>query len=101
LKLHSSFQEELDWSGLVIQTVFPDQQTFVAFLKSAHTARHFLPTNFRLPNRPADFVLSRSTPLPPGVDMSRPGKSYGIDNSHEWILQEKVQYAEFVPTRRP
>jgi len=55
LKLPFRFQEELDvvWVGHP-NWYFPDQQTFVAIPeKRAYHAGIFLPTNFRLPNRPA------------------------------------------------
>ena len=36
-----------------------------------------------------------------GVDMEPTReKLSALEKPHEWILQKKVQYAEFVPTRR-
>ena len=54
LKLPFSFQEELDVFGLVIQTGISGSANIRCHFSRPHIPRgHFLPTNFRLPNRPA------------------------------------------------
>jgi hypothetical protein len=70
------------------------------FLKSAHTARAFFAHEFPAAESTGDFVLKPLYSFAGlGVDMEPTReKLTALTNPHEWILQEKVQYAEFVPT---
>ena len=56
--------------------------------------------NFRLTNRWTITCSSRSIPSPGWASTwSRRAKSSrALEEPHQWILQKKVQYAEFVPT---
>jgi hypothetical protein len=101
LKLPFSFQEELDvvWVGHP-NWYFRISKHSLPFLKSAHTARAFFADEFPAAESTGDFVLKPLYSFAGlGVDMEPTReKLTALTNPHEWILQEKVQYAEFVPT---
>jgi hypothetical protein len=101
LKLPFSFQEELDvvWVGHP-NWYFRVSKHSLPFLKSAHTARAFFADEFPAAESTGGFVLKPLYSFAGlGVEMEPTReKLMALTNPHEWILQEKVQYAEFVPT---
>jgi len=101
LKLPFSFQEELDvvWVGHP-NWYFRISKHSLPFLKSAHTARAFFADEFPAAESTGDFVLKPLYSFAGlGVDMEPTRqKLTALKDPHAWILQEKVQYAEFVPT---
>ncbi|OLD61315.1 MAG: hypothetical protein AUI33_14705, partial [Ignavibacteria bacterium 13_1_40CM_2_61_4] len=96
-----SFQEELDvvWVGHP-NWYFRISKHSLPFLKAAHTARAFFANEFPAAESPGDFVLKPLYSFAGlGVDMEPTReKLEALTNPHEWILQQKVHYAEFVPT---
>src|SRR5437764_45324 len=70
------------------------------FLKTAHTARAFFADEFPAAEPTGDFVLKPLYSFAGlGVDMEPTReKLAALTNPQEWILQQKVHYAEFVPT---
>src|SRR5207253_8085428 len=70
------------------------------FLKTAHTARAFFADQFPAAESTGDFVLKPLYSFAGlGVDMEPTHeKLAALTNPQEWILQQKVHYAEFVPT---
>jgi hypothetical protein len=101
LKLPFSFQEELDvvWVGHP-NWYFRISKHSLPFLKSPYSSRAFFADEFPASESLGSFVLKPLYSFAGlGVDMepSRE-KLAALSRPHEWILQEKVQYAEFVPT---
>ena len=101
LNLPFSFQEKLDvvWVGHP-NWYFRISKHSLPFLRTAHTARAFFADEFPAAESAGDFVLKPLYSFAGlGVDMEPTReKLRALANPHEWILQEKVQYAEFVPT---
>src|SRR6266487_2410306 len=101
LDLPFSFQEELDvvWVGHP-NWYFRISKHSLPFLKTKHTARAFFADEFPAAESTDDFVLKPLYSFAGlGVDMEPTReKLAALKNPHEWILQEKVQYAEFVLT---
>jgi hypothetical protein len=101
LDLPFRFQDELDvvWVGHP-NWYFRISKHSLPFLKTEHTSSAFfadeLPPNESL----ADYVLKPLYSFAGlGVDMEPTrGKIDTLENPHEWILQKKVTYGEFVPT---
>ena len=101
LKLEFSFQEELDvtwvghpnWYSRISKHSLP-------FLKTAHTAPAFFADEFPAAESTDDFVLKPLYSFAGlGVDMEPTHeKLSALQDPRQWILQKKVQYAEFVPT---
>ena len=96
-----SFHDELDveWVGHP-NWYFRISKHSLPFLKTAHTSPAFFADQFP-PNEKIDnYVLKPLYSFAGlGVEMDPTrGKLASLTNPHEWILQRKVQYAEFVPT---
>jgi len=101
LNLPFSFQEEINvvWVGHP-NWYFRISKHSLPFLKTTHTARAFFADEFPAAEPTGDFVLKPLYSFAGlGVDMEPTReKLAALTNPQEWILQEKVQYAEFVPT---
>jgi hypothetical protein len=95
------FQEELDvkWVGHP-NWYFRISKHSLPFLKTEHTAPAFFADEFPGGEVLDDYVLKPLYSFAGlGVDMEpTPEKLGALDKPHEWILQKKVTYAEFVPT---
>src|SRR5881227_3863271 len=101
LKIQFSFQDELEvawvphpnWYYRISKHALP-------VLKTAHTSPAFFADQFSADEAIGSYVLKPLYSFAGlGVDMEPTReKLTALTNSHEWILQEKVQYAEFVPT---
>ena len=101
LNLSFSFQEEIDvaWVGHP-NWYFRISKHSLPFLKTAHTTQAFFADELRAAESADDFVLKPLYSFAGlGVDMEPTRtKLEALTNPHEWILQQKVQYAEFVAT---
>ncbi len=101
LNLPFSFQEELDvvWVGHP-NWYFRISKHSLPFLKTAHTARAFFADQFPAAESTDDFVLKPLYSFAGlGVDMEPTReKLAALTNPQEWILQQRVHYAEFVRT---
>jgi hypothetical protein len=101
LKLPFSFQEELDvkWVGHP-NWYFRISKHSLPFLKTEHTSPAFFANEFPPNESLDDYVLKPLYSFAGlGVDMEpTKEKVAALANPHEWILQKKVTYAEFVPT---
>jgi hypothetical protein len=101
LKLPFSFQEELDviWVGHP-NWYFRISKHSLPFLKSPYSSAAFFADEFPPDACMTDFVLKPLYSFAGlGVDMEPTRKKLAaLPRPHEWILQEKVRYAEFVPT---
>lgn len=96
-----SFQHEIDakWVGHP-NWYFRISKHSLPFLKTAHTSRAFFADEFPRDESLADFVLKPLYSFAGlGVDLEpTPAKLHTLPDPHAWILQEKVNYADFVPT---
>lgn len=101
LQVSFRFQDDLDvkWVGHP-NWYFRISKHSLPFLQTEHTSRAFFADDF-----PADEAIERYVLKPLysfaglGVDMDPTREKLGaLPNPGEWILQEKVTYAEFVPT---
>ncbi|HEX8076417.1 MAG TPA: hypothetical protein VF511_01275 [Chthoniobacterales bacterium] len=95
------FQDDLDvtWVGHP-NWYFRISKHSLPFLKTAHTSPAYFADEFPGGEAIEDYVLKPLYSFAGlGVDMepTRP-KLAALDKPREWILQKKVQYAEFVPT---
>jgi hypothetical protein len=101
LKLPFSFQDELDviWVGHP-NWYFRISKHSLPFLKTAHTSSSFFADEFPGSESINDFVLKPLYSFAGlGVDMEPTReKLAALAKPHDWILQEKVEYAQFVPT---
>ncbi|MFZ1218974.1 MAG: hypothetical protein WAO00_06750, partial [Chthoniobacterales bacterium] len=101
LNLPFRFQEELEveWVGHP-NWYFRISKHSLPFLKTEHTSPAFFADSFPAGETIDDYVLKPLYSFAGlGVDMEpTPEKLAAIEKPHEWILQKKVQYAEFVPT---
>ena len=101
LNLPFRFQEDLDveWVGHP-NWYFRISKHSLPFLKTEHTSPAFFADSFPASETLGDYVLKPLYSFAGlGVDMEpTPEKLAAIEKPHEWILQKKVQYAEFVPT---
>ncbi|HSH37795.1 MAG TPA: hypothetical protein VK993_03335 [Chthoniobacterales bacterium] len=96
-----NFQHEIDvawvghpnWYSRISKHSLP-------FLKTPHTSRAYFADEFPSGENPADFVLKPLYSFAGlGVDLEpTPEKLAALPDPHTWILQEKVNYADFVPT---
>ncbi len=70
------------------------------FLKTEHTSRAFFADEFPAGESLEQFVLKPLYSFAGlGVDLEpTPEKLHALPDPHAWILQEKVNYADFVPT---
>ena len=95
------FQEELDvaWVGHP-NWYFRISKHSLPFLKTEHTAPAFFADEFPANEDIQDYVLKPLYSFAGlGVDMEpTEPKLKALAKPHEWILQRKVTYAEFVPT---
>jgi hypothetical protein len=101
LALPFRFQENLDvtWVGHP-NWYFRISKHSLPFLKTEHTSAAFFADEFPAPEDVAQYVLKPLFSFAGlGVDMEPTAKKLKtLRNPHEWILQKKVAYAEFVPT---
>jgi hypothetical protein len=95
------FQDELDvkWVGHP-NWYFRISKHSLPFLKTKHTAPAFFADEFPEAESLEDYVLKPLYSFAGlGVDMEPTHeKLAALAKPHEWILQKKVTYAEFVPT---
>jgi hypothetical protein len=101
LNLPFSFQEELEivWIGHP-NWYFRISKHSLPFLKSLYSSSAFFADEFPTDKSISDFVLKPLYSFAGlGVDMEpNREKLAALSKPREWILQEKVQYAEFVRT---
>ena len=97
------FQDELDvkWVGHP-NWYFRISKHSLPFLKTKHTAPAFFADEFPEGESLDDYVLKPLYSFAGlGVDMEPTlEKLRALEKPHEWILQKKVTYAEFVPDGR-
>jgi hypothetical protein len=95
------FQDELDlrWVGHP-NWYFRISKHSLPFLKTDHTCPAFFADEFPAAEQLEEYVLKPLYSFAGhGVDMEpTPEKLKKLAKPHEWILQKKVAYAEFVPT---
>ena len=96
-----NFQHEIDaaWVGHP-NWYFRISKHSLPFLKSPYSSRAFFADEFPSGARLEDFVLKPLYSFAGlGVDLQpTPEKLATLPDPHAWILQEKVTYADFVPT---
>lgn len=101
LKPPFSFQDDLDvtWVGHP-NWYFRISKHSLPFLKTAHTSPAFFADEFPSGEAIGDYVLKPLYSFAGlGVEMDPTAeKLAALEKPHEWILQKKVRYAEFVPT---
>lgn len=101
LDLPFRFQDDLDvkWVGHP-NWYFRISKHSLPFLKTGHTSPAFFAEEFSPAEQIGDYVLKPLYSFAGlGVDMEPTReKLAALEKPHEWILQKKVQYAEFVPT---
>jgi hypothetical protein len=101
LKAPFRFQEELDvkWVGHP-NWYFRISKHSLPFLKTEHTAPAFFADEFPEGEVIDNYVLKPLYSFAGlGVDMDPTREKLdALEKPHEWILQKKVNYAEFVPT---
>jgi len=101
LHLPFRFQDELDvvWVGHP-NWYFRVSKHSLPFLKTEHTSAAYFADEFPSCESLSDYVLKPLYSFAGlGVDMEPTREKLdGLANPSEWILQKKVQYAEFVPT---
>jgi hypothetical protein len=101
LKRPFSFQDDVDvvWVGHP-NWYFRISKHSLPFLKTGHTAPAFLANEFPTDEKIDNYVLKPLYSFAGlGVEMDPTReKLRTIKNPHEWILQKKVNYVEFVPT---
>jgi hypothetical protein len=95
------FQDDLDvsWVGHP-NWYFRISKHSLPFLKTAHTSPAYFADEIPADEEIADYVLKPLYSFAGlGVDMEPTrDKLSALEKPREWILQKKVQYAEFVPT---
>jgi hypothetical protein len=101
LNLPFRFQDDLDvtWVGHP-NWYFRISKHSLPFLKTEHTAPAFFADEFPADENIDNYVLKPLYSFAGhGVEMEPTReKISALKNPHEWILQEKVDYAAFVPT---
>jgi len=101
VELPFRFQDELDvtWVGHP-NWYFRISKHSLPFLKTEHTSPAFFTDEFPAGEEIESYVLKPLYSFAGlGVDMEPTReKLRALGKPHEWILQKKVQYAEFVPT---
>ena len=101
LHLPFRFQDELDviWVGHP-NWYFRISKHSLPFLKTEHTSAAYFADEFPSGLPLSDYVLKPLYSFAGlGVDMEPTREKLdNLSNPHEWILQKKVKYAEFVPT---
>jgi hypothetical protein len=95
------FQDDLDvqWVGHP-NWYFRISKHSLPFLKTAHTSPAYFADEFPTGEKVDDYVLKPLYSFAGlGVDMEPTREKFSaLEKPHEWILQKKVNYAEFVPT---
>ena len=101
LNLSFRFQDDLDvtWVGHP-NWYFRISKHSLPFLKTEHTSPTFFVDEFPAGENLDGYVLKPLYSFAGhGVDMEpTPERIDALENPHEWILQQKVDYAAFVPT---
>ena len=101
LDLPFRFQDDLEveWVGHP-NWYFRISKHSLPFLKTEHTSPAYFADEFPAGEKIEDYVLKPLYSFAGlGVEMEPTReKLSALERPHEWILQEKVQYAEFVPT---
>jgi hypothetical protein len=101
LNLSFRFQDDLDvtWVGHP-NWYFRISKHSLPFLKTEHTSPAFFADEFPAGENLDGYVLKPLYSFAGhGVDMEpTPERIGALENPHEWILQQKVDYAAFVPT---
>jgi hypothetical protein len=101
LNLPFRFQDDLDvaWVGHP-NWYFRISKHSLPFLKTEHTSPAFFADQFPADDKIDNYVLKPLYSFAGlGVEMEPTrAKLAALPNPHEWILQRKVTYAEFVPT---
>ena len=101
LDLPFRFQDDLDvtWVGHP-NWYFRISKHSLPFLRTEHTSPAFFADEFPPDDKIDNYVLKPLYSFAGlGVDMDpTQEKIRALNDPHEWILQKKVQYAEFVPT---
>src|SRR5947208_2386930 len=101
LNLPFSFQEDVDvvWVGHP-NWYFRISKHSLPFLKTKHTSPAFFANEFPADEKIDNYVLKPLYSFAGlGVDMGPTREKLStLKDPHEWILQKKVNYAEFVPT---
>ena len=101
IKAAFRFQDELDvtWVGHP-NWYFRISKHSLPFLRTKHTSPAFFAEEFPGHESLSDYVLKPLYSFAGhGVDMEPTAeKLKALTKPHEWILQKKVSYAEFVPT---
>ncbi len=101
LQLPFRFQDELNvtWAGHP-NWYFRISKHSLPFLRTEHTAAAFFADEFPANESLAEYVLKPLYSFAGlGVDMEPARRKLdALEKPHEWILQKKVEYAEFVPT---
>jgi hypothetical protein len=101
LELPFRFQDDLDvkWVGHP-NWYFRISKHSLPFLKTGHSSPAFFADEFPADEKIDDYVLKPLYSFAGlGVDMEPTReKLTALEKPREWILQKKVQYAEFVPT---
>ena len=101
IKPQFRLQDDLDvkWIGHP-NWYFRISKHSLPFLKTEHTSSAFFADDFPANEHLQDYVLKPLYSFAGlGVDMEpTPEKLKALPKPHEWILQKKVAYAEFVPT---
>jgi hypothetical protein len=101
LKLPFSFQDELDVKWIAHPNwYYKISKHSLPFLKTAHTSPCFFADEFPADEKIDNYVLKPLYSFAGlGVEMDPTGeKLAALKNPHQWILQQKVEYASFVPT---
>ncbi|MGI8819784.1 MAG: hypothetical protein ACR2ID_02760 [Chthoniobacterales bacterium] len=95
------FQHEIDakWIGHP-NWYFRISKHSLPFLQTAHTSRAFFADQMPAGESLGDYVLKQLYSFSGlGVDLDpTQEKLHALEDPHAWILQEKVSYADFVPT---
>jgi hypothetical protein len=101
LNLSFRFQDDLDlvWVGHP-NWYFRISKHSLPFLKTEHTSPAFFANEFPADENIEIYVLKPLYSFAGhGVDMEPTREKIdALENPHEWILQEKIDYAAFVPT---
>ncbi len=90
---------EVEWAGHP-NWYFRVSKHTLPFLKTRHCSPAYFADEFPAGERLTDYVLKPLYSFAGlGVDVEpTPEKLAALDRPHDWILQGKVTYAEFVPT---
>lgn len=102
LELAFRFQDEIDVTWVTHPNwYYRISKHSLPFLKTEHTSPAFFADEFPVHESLADYVLKPLYSFAGlGVDMEPTReKIAALKNSQHWILQKKVEYAAFVPTR--